>query len=76
MKWSTVLVTGSIGTRATGVQLTPPLVERNANSSVMKSFCAGMITSPSGCTRGWPPMPLALSAVGTGVLHVRPPSVE
>ena len=41
-----------------------------------KALAAGTITVPLGCTTGWPPRPVARLAVATGVLQVRPPSVE
>src|SRR4051794_27966288 len=67
---------GAVETAVTLDHVTPPLVERYAMIVAMFASAATMITSPSGCTTGWPPIPGKLSEVGTGVLHVSPPSVE
>src|SRR5437868_6897322 len=53
----------------------PPSVDRNAASLPFR-LSNGTTTVPFGCTSGWPPRPLSLPAVATGVLHVRPPSVD
>src|SRR3954454_7490042 len=53
----------------------PPSVERKAASLPLR-LSNGTITVPFGCTSGWPPRPLSLPAVASGVPHVCPPSVE
>src|SRR5436305_1822845 len=53
----------------------PPLVDRNAPSLPFR-LSNGTTTVPFGCTSGWPPRPLSLPSVWTGVRHVLPPSVE
>src|ERR1022692_2946534 len=61
---------------AAALQLVPPLVERKANMAAPVSFSIGTMTVPSGCARGWPPIPAARSAVLRAADQVRPPSVE
>src|SRR4051812_29826954 len=56
-------------------QEAPPSVERN-DASLPFRLSNGTITVPFGCTSGWPPRPLSLPAVASGVLQVRPPSVD
>src|SRR5579872_1555353 len=57
-------------------QLVPPLIEVKANMSDPVVFSMGTTTVPFGWTTGWPPMPVARSAVLLAADQVRPPSVE
>src|SRR5436309_2366087 len=57
-------------------QLAPPFVEVKASSAVSLAFSIGTTTVPLGCTRGCPPITVALLAVDCLGLHVNPPSEE
>ena len=50
-------------------------VDLNAASLPLR-LSNGTMTVPLGCTSGWPPRPLSLPAVDTGLLQVCPPSVD
>src|ERR1039458_2482281 len=62
------------------VQFSPPSFELNADIKAILLFTTtvsiGTTTVPFGCTSGWPPIPCAESAVGSGGPHVSPPSEE
>src|SRR4051794_24889829 len=57
------------------LQLAPPFDDVK-KKTLPKLPETGTTTVPLGRTSGWPPRPLALSAVVREVPHVRPPSLE
>src|SRR5258707_12086070 len=62
-------------TTGLALQDVPPLVEVKAliDEPLVEN---GTMTVPFGCTRGWPPSPMALLAVGAAADQVAPPSVD
>src|SRR5580704_1223643 len=58
------------------LHVAPPSLEVKASICVPSAFSIGTTTNPLAPTIGWPPTPVARSAVLTAALHVWPPSAE
>jgi hypothetical protein len=58
----------------TGLQLTPPVAEVRASSTVMLALSSGMTSFPLGWTSGWPP--ITPTAGAPACVQVRLPSRE